>query len=103
MTQQHGDELLLTQERMRGLLAAVLSVAEDLSLDAVLERVVTSACQLVKAHYGALGVIGDDRSLSHFVTVGMNADMVTIIGDLPVGHGVLGLLIRDPQALRLHD
>ncbi len=104
MTQhQHGDELLLTQERMRGLLAAVLSVAEDLSLEAVLERVVASACQLVNARYGALGVIAGDRSLSHFVTVGMDPDTVAEIGDLPVGHGVLGLLIRDPHPLRLHD
>ncbi|MFO7689520.1 MAG: GAF domain-containing sensor histidine kinase, partial [Cryobacterium sp.] len=40
---------------------------------------------------------------AHGHEVGMNADMVTSIGDLPVGHGVLGLVIRDPRALRLHD
>ena len=44
-----------------GLLEAVVAVAEDLSLDAVLERVVKSACRLVHARMGPSGVIGEDR------------------------------------------
>ncbi|MDJ0350108.1 GAF domain-containing sensor histidine kinase [Cryobacterium sp. PH29-G1] len=103
MTDQTATELALTQDRMRGLLDAVVSVAEDLSLEAVLERVVTAACQLVQARYGALGVIGSDQALSHFVTVGFDEETVHRIGPLPVGHGVLGLLIRKPHPIRLHD
>lgn len=103
MNEQHAAERLLDQERMRGLLAAVISVAEDLSLDAVLERVVEGACELVQARYGALGVIGGDNGLSHFITVGFDEDTVKLVGALPVGHGVLGLLIREPRPLRLHD
>ena len=53
-----ADELLDTQERINGLLGAVVALAEDLSLEAVLDRVVQSACVLVGAKYGALGVIG---------------------------------------------
>lgn len=98
-----GDELLDTQERINGLLAAVVSVAEDLSLEAVLDRLVRSACALVGAGYGALGVIGEDRRLSHFITVGIDDAGIRSIGDLPTGHGVLGLLIREPKPLRLHD
>ncbi|MEO8222896.1 MAG: GAF domain-containing protein, partial [Specibacter sp.] len=98
-----AGELLSTQQRMRGLLAAVVSVAEDLSLDAVLERVVKSACTLLDARYGALGVIGEDQSLSHFITVGIDQELITKIGPLPTGHGVLGLLTSDPHPLRLHD
>ena len=99
---QAGD-LLHAQQDMRGLLEAVVSVAEDLSLEAVLDRVVTSACRLLKARYGALGVIGEDRSLSHFITVGIDDDLARRIGPRPTGHGVLGLLISDPLPLRLHD
>ena len=88
---------------MAGLLEAVVAVAEDLSLDAVLERVVQSACRLLHARYGALGVIGDDRSLSHFITVGIDEQLAHRIGPLPTGHGVLGLLITEPRPLRLHD
>jgi signal transduction histidine kinase len=98
-----AGELLQFQERMGGLLEAVVAVAEDLSLDAVLERVVQSACQLLHARYGALGVIGDDRVLSHFITVGIDGELANRIGPLPTGHGVLGLLISDPRPLRLHD
>ncbi|WP_241982076.1 GAF domain-containing sensor histidine kinase [Cryobacterium ruanii] len=103
MTDQTAAELALTQDRMRGLLDAVVSVAEDLSLEAVLERVVTAACQLVQARFGALGVIGAHQSLSHFVTVGFDEETIRNVGALPVGHGVLGLLIREPHPIRLHD
>ncbi|WP_354186557.1 GAF domain-containing protein [Arthrobacter sp. UYCu712] len=98
-----AEELLQSQERMAGLLEAVVAVAEDLSLDAVLERVVESACRLLRARYGALGVIGDDQALSHFITVGIDGELAHRIGPLPTGHGVLGLLITDPRPLRLKD
>ncbi|MFF1883465.1 GAF domain-containing protein [Pseudarthrobacter sp. NPDC058196] len=98
-----ADELVRTQEHVEGLLGAVVSLAEDLSLEAVLDRVVQSACELVGARYGALGVIGDDQQLSHFITVGIDEEGTRVIGDLPTGHGVLGQLIREPKPLRLHD
>ncbi|MFC4395636.1 GAF domain-containing sensor histidine kinase [Arthrobacter sedimenti] len=98
-----ADELVRTQEHVEGLLGAVVSLTEDLSLEAVLDRVVQSACELVGARYGALGVIGDDQQLSHFITVGIDEDGARVIGDLPTGHGVLGELIREPKPLRLHD
>ncbi|XTR52494.1 GAF domain-containing protein [Pseudarthrobacter sp. So.54] len=98
-----AEELLQSQERMAGLLEAVVAVAEDLSLDAVLERVVQSGCRLLRARYGALGVIGDDKALSHFISVGIDEQLAHRIGPLPTGHGVLGLLISDPRPLRLHD
>jgi GAF domain-containing protein len=100
---ERADELLHAQEQMNGLLAAVVSIAEDLSLEAVLDRVVKSACVLLDAKYGALGVIGEDQRLSHFITVGIDDDGIRSIGDLPTGHGVLGHLIREPTPLRLHD
>lgn len=62
-----------------------------------------SACRLLHARYGALGVIGDDHALSHFITVGIDGELARQIGPLPTGHGVLGLLISDPRPLRLHD
>lgn len=98
-----AGELVSAQQRMQGLLNAVVALAEDLSLEAVLLRVVRSACQLLEAEYGALGVIGSDHGLSHFITVGIEDELARKIGPLPTGHGVLGLLIRDPKPLRLHD
>ena len=98
-----GEELLGAQVRMRGLLDAVVALGADLSLPVVLERIVQSACLLVGAEYGALGVVGPDRRLAQFVTVGVDEAVRAQIGDPPHGRGLLGQLIEDPQALRLHD
>ncbi|MHB1173004.1 MAG: GAF domain-containing sensor histidine kinase [Lacisediminihabitans sp.] len=91
------------QERMKGLLDSFVAVAEDLSLSTVLERSVAAARHAVGARFGALGVIGAEGGLSHFITVGFDEETVARIGSYPKGHGVLGLLIRQPQAIRLHD
>src|SRR5262249_4924102 len=41
--------------------------------------------------------------LEQFLTLGIDDDTRARIGDLPHGHGVLGVLIHDPQPLRLPD
>jgi signal transduction histidine kinase len=93
------------QERLRLLLDAVVTMAADLSLDGVLTRIVTVASSLVDAQYAALGVldVGHDRRLRTFVHHGMTPVQVSEIGDLPTGHGLLGLLIDDPRPIRLHE
>src|SRR5262249_3975744 len=56
------------------------------------------------ARYGAVGVLSEDRTgLAEFRTVGVDAATFRAIGALPQGHGILGLLIRDPRPLRLPD
>ena len=85
------------------LLDAITSIGSELSLPTVLQRIVESACSLVAANYGALGVIGEDQHLSEFITVGIDPERYKAIGHLPEGHGILGLLIIDPQPLRLRD
>ena len=82
-----------SDSRLPQLLDAVVAVASDLSLPVVLHRIVESACTLVRARYGALGVIGPDGQLSEFITVGIDADAHAAIGHLPRGEGILGLLI----------
>jgi len=90
-------------DRQGALFDAILSIASNFSLPAVLERITEAACTLVDARYGALGVIGDDRSLSDFITIGVDPETRAAIGHLPEGHGILGLLIIDPRPLRLRD
>ncbi|UOB08111.1 GAF domain-containing protein [Streptomyces sp. HP-A2021] len=91
------------QDRVHSLLEAVLSVGRELDLAQVLRRIVEAAVVLVDAEYGALGVIGDDRMLSEFHTVGISDEQRARIGDLPSGHGILGELIRHPEPLRLAE
>ena len=86
------------------LLDAVQAVGSDLDLPVVLRRIVESATDLVGARYGALGVLdARRRMLTEFVTVGVDEDTQNQIGDLPSGHGILGVLIDDPRPLRLPD
>ncbi|HEX2418011.1 MAG TPA: GAF domain-containing protein [Micromonosporaceae bacterium] len=97
-------EVRASRERLRGLLDAVVSISSDLDLPAVLDRIVESACQLVEAKYGALGVIGPEgRRLVAFHTQGMSPEERERIGDPPQGHGILGLLIEEPNSIRLPD
>ena len=81
-----------------------MAVTADLELADVLTRIVRSACELVDAKYGALGVLGPDgEHLVEFVTQGVTEQEREAIGDPPRGHGVLGLLIREPRPRRLAD
>ena len=89
---------------LRRLITAMMSVSSDLELGAVLRRIVETATELVDARYGALGVLSVDRThLSSFVTVGLTDDEAATIGELPKGHGLLGVLIVEPRPLRLPD
>lgn len=90
--------------RLGRLVDAVLTIGSDLSLPDVLRRIVAAAVGLVDATYGALGVLDESgHGLAEFVHVGLTEDEVAAIGPVPEGHGILGLLIVDPQPLRLPD
>lgn len=113
-TREHRDELLAelqgrvqavvdTRDSLHGLLDAVLAIGSDLDLQTVLRRIVEAATHLVDARYGALGVIGEGDTLSQFVAVGVDEETIKRIGPFPRGHGILGVLIKDPRPLRLHD
>ncbi|MEU0815983.1 sensor histidine kinase [Streptomyces mirabilis] len=97
------DAVRGTRDRLHSLLEAVLSVGRELDLPQVLRSIVEAAVVLVDAEYGALGVIGGDRKLSAFITVGIDDERRSEIGALPSGHGLLGELIRHPVPLRLPE
>lgn len=87
-----------------GVLDVALSVLSDLDLDAVLERVVQSARELLGARYAALGVLDPPRrELERFITSGIDEAARRRIGNLPRGRGVLGELIVNPEPLRLSN
>nr|WP_167218602.1 GAF domain-containing sensor histidine kinase [Kribbella shirazensis] len=92
------------QERLRALLDAVVGIGADLDLNSTLDRIVTAACELVGARYGALGVVGPDgKRLIRFITHGVTDEEIAAIGPYPEGHGILGLLIEHPESIRMHD
>ncbi len=91
-------------DRLRVLVRAGIALSSELSLDALLQRIIESAAELTGARYAALGVIDKTgTSLEQFVTTGFDLQTHAAIGDLPQGRGILGVLIRDAQPLRLRD
>ncbi|GAA1072594.1 GAF domain-containing sensor histidine kinase [Kitasatospora arboriphila] len=97
------DAARSARDRVHSLLEAVLDVGRDLDLTQALHHVVEAAVTLVDAEYGALGVIGEDRTLSQFIPVGVSDEQRARIGPLPSGRGLLGELIRHPVPLRLGE
>ena len=101
--QHRLSDVRSTRDRVHALLEAVLAVGSDLDLQTVLRRITEAASTLAGARYAALGVVGDDARLSQFVTVGISDEERARLGSPPSGHGILGILIRDPRPLRLDD
>jgi signal transduction histidine kinase len=90
--------------KLRRVLESTLLIEANLELPEVLRHVVEEARSMTGARYGALGVLAEDKqSLSNFITVGLTAEEEANIGARPTGGGVLGLLIADPQPLRVAD
>ena len=94
----------LDEARLRRLLTAGRALVSQLDLEAVLDGLLETARELTGARYAALGILDRERSsLERFLTRGIDRETHRAIGDLPRGRGVLGVLIDEPQPLRLHD
>jgi signal transduction histidine kinase len=91
-------------DRLRVLVDAGIALSSELSLDALLQQLTETAAQLTGARYAALGVIDQTgTALERFLTTGIDAETHAAIGDLPRGRGILGVLIREAQPLRLEN
>jgi signal transduction histidine kinase len=94
----------LDADRLARLLEVGRGLMAELQLEAVLDRLLETAADLTGARYVALGVLDADRvELARFITRGVDDETHRAIGDLPRGRGILGVLIREPKALRLED
>jgi len=92
------------ENRMRALVETGVAITSELSLDALLQRLVEASAELTGARYAALGVI--DRSgseLERFLTTGIDPEIQAAIGEPPRGRGILGVLISEDAPLRLHN
>ena len=81
----------------------VLAVARQQSVHDVLQMIVRSARSLADARYAALGVPDDHGGFAEFVVDGIPENERKAIGPLPRQHGMLGVLLREGQPLRLAD
>ncbi len=74
---------------------AALAVASELKLDAVLQRIVDLAREVVPSRYAALGVTDENGHIREFITSGVTLEEREAIGPIPQGHGLLAALIFD--------
>jgi signal transduction histidine kinase len=93
-----------TQQRLERLVITTSALIGEVSLEGVLKHVVESAAELIGARYAAVGVLAPDgRLLESFTTYGIDDEQRALIGALPRGHGILGLVIREARPIRLPD
>ncbi|HET6502899.1 MAG TPA: GAF domain-containing protein [Amycolatopsis sp.] len=98
------EDLAEHRERVNGLVEALLSVGSGLELDATLQHIVRAAVELADCRFGALGVLRQDRAeLAQFVYDGIDSRARRETGELPAGQGLPGLLIEQPEPIRLDD
>jgi signal transduction histidine kinase len=88
---------------MRALHRATLSLYEDLSLEGTLRRIVRAARELTHARYAALGIPDGKGGLETFLTEGLTDEEVARIPHPPVGHGLIGELMRTGRSLRVPE
>jgi signal transduction histidine kinase len=92
----------LDDTSLRRLIEVGRMLVSQLDLETVLGQVLAAARELTGARYAALGILDPDRErLERFITLGIDDETRARIGNLPEGHGVLGVLISDPKPLRL--
>ena len=96
---------LLTREQLEGRLVSLhrasLELVADLSLDTLLEKIVTLAREEVIAAYAALGVLDEAGNLVRFIPIGMSPTEMDAVGNFPIGKGLIGALKKERRTIRI--
>jgi len=100
---QSRDDPPTLPPALQALDAAVRGISGLLEVEQVLQLIVDRVRELVAAQYAALGIVDEAGLITQFVTSGITADERKAIGDLPRGHGLLGLIIRENRSYRIPD
>src|SRR5436853_2723271 len=90
-------------QQLLALHEAALAITSELDLSALLQRIVEVARQLTRSQYAALGIVDDDGLITQFLTSGLSATEREQLGELPRGHGLLGVLIKEGRPIRVTD
>ncbi|MAS37305.1 MAG: hypothetical protein CL610_25110 [Anaerolineaceae bacterium] len=97
---ENGQNVL---NQLQEIAEAVMFAAEGGSLEKVLERIAQVSGELANARYAALGVPDGRGGLRFFKVYGMSTDEIQHLAHLPVGRGLLGVIMRERAPLRLEN
>jgi PAS domain S-box-containing protein len=90
-----------TVQQLFDLHEAALAISSELDLSRLLQRIVEVARQLTRSRYAALGIVDEDGLIDQFLTSGLSETEREAIGELPRGHGLLGVLIKEGRPIRI--
>lgn len=102
LTEVDAEPLHVTGDALQDVLEAILAVASELDLTAVLNRFVQVSADLTGARYGAINVLDQHGASTMFVYTGIPTAMARMMGHAPHAQGVLGRIPRE-GVLRLAD
>ncbi|MBE2201605.1 MAG: GAF domain-containing sensor histidine kinase [Anaerolinea sp.] len=97
----HSEQLEERNRQLASFSHAARNIAGELALDKVLQQIVDSARELVRAEYVAMGVPNNEGMLDMFIHSGMSAAQIAQIPHLPRGHGLLGAIIQEKRPIRI--
>ena len=89
--------------QLKALTEAARAITSELSLEQVLQKIAQAGRALINAKYAALGVHDGNSSLSRFITAGIPNAAHEKIGDLPVGHSLLGIFLHQGHSMIVND
>jgi signal transduction histidine kinase len=90
-------------EDIRSLAEAGVTLTSNLSLETVLQRVADVAREQMGARYAALSVLSTAGVIEQFISSGITPEERAAIGPIPSGRGLLGVILRGGETLRLED
>ena len=85
---------------LRAMSDAVLTIAAERRVDAVLQKLADAARSLVHARYTAIGLPDGEGGFATFITSGMSDAQYEALGELPRTHGMLGAMLETPAPYR---
>lgn len=91
------------EERLVALHRASLELVSDLSLETLLERIVSLAREQVNARYAALAVLDYEGNFEQFIPVGMTQEEISRMAHPPTGEGLLSVSQRGARTVRIAD
>jgi signal transduction histidine kinase len=85
---------------LRAMSDAVLTIAAERRVDAVLQKLADAARSLVGARYTAIGIPDGEGGFATFITSGMSDAQYEALGELPRTHGMLGAMLQTAEPYR---
>ncbi|MBI4710609.1 MAG: GAF domain-containing protein, partial [Nitrospirae bacterium] len=98
------DEKIKSLANISALHEISKSIITETDIEALLKKIVDSACRLIGCQYAAIGIIGENEKYKYFIASGMDEKVFDELRKrygLPHKKGLLGHLMREP--IRLDD